>query len=71
MEFVVDGKQLNISDELIEEYLRRTDVYEDILELALRSHLKCVLLNQTRYDSDLNVAIEQSIREELELWEER
>lgn len=71
MEFNLLGHHLCLSDKLIEEYLRRTDVYEDILESSIKIQLQCVLNNRDSYNPDLNIAVEEAIKEELELWEER
>ncbi len=71
MEFNLLGHHLRLSDKLIEEYLRRTDVYEDILESSIKIQLQCVLNNRDSYNPDLNIAVEEAIKEELELWEER
>ncbi len=71
MEFNLLGHHLNLSDDLIAEYLRRTDVYEDILESSIKIQLQCVLNNRDSYSPDLNKAVEEAIKEELEVWEER
>lgn len=69
MEFNVHGQHLNISDELIEEYLRRTNVRKESLDLNIEIQYEYVLHNRDSFDDDINKAVETAIRDELELWE--
>ena len=69
MEFNVQGKKLNITDALIEEYLRRTSNNNDTLIMAVDLHCRRAMKHPDVFGTDLNIAVENSIKDELELWE--
>ena len=71
MEFTILGHKLDLSDELIKEYLSRTNVREESLELNLEIQLEYVLHNRDSFGNDLNKAVETAIRDELDMWESK
>ncbi len=68
MEFIIRGKQLDISDELIEKYLQNTDVSRKTLDQMIDLHFRRAKNNPSSYGIDINKAVENSIKSELALW---